>query len=261
LQRDIEALVRAELLDREPSGLLTLTELGRFAGESGLEVRSVVQVSSALRYATSEASIADLVILSQVTVELDAVYLPVHRRSLQEQQRWPATIRKLGASPGLLNALHVGGGEPLARAKRAAACLLYASDLPLANIEAELTQHMRDRSVAGPLRQVAARTRDVIDTVARIVQTRGLAVAPEALGGEISLRLELGLPQQLVELARILGPALTRGEYLSLLRAGLGTPSELERAGKEAVAALIGEEGSRQVFAALTLVPSIPNVG
>ena len=40
LRRDLGSLISGGLLDREPSGNLTLTELGRYAGESGIEVQS-----------------------------------------------------------------------------------------------------------------------------------------------------------------------------------------------------------------------------
>ena len=122
LDLDLRALVQARLVDLEPTGLLTVTELGRFAGESGLQVRSVTQVASLLRYVAPGVPLTetDLVVLAQATVELDAVYLPTAGRSHQEQARWPETLRRLGTQPNLLSGLHVGGGIVVSRAKRAA---------------------------------------------------------------------------------------------------------------------------------------------
>lgn len=97
LQSDLQNLIAGELVDREPNGKLTLTQLGRFAGESGLEVRSVTNVSSALRWVRGPLSAADLVLLSQVTVEMGQTYIPLHKRSRQEQARWPQVINSLGA--------------------------------------------------------------------------------------------------------------------------------------------------------------------
>jgi replicative superfamily II helicase len=131
----IEALISAQLIDREPDGNLTLTDLGRYAGESGIEVRSIVKVSSLLRFAPQELSVPELITLCQVTDELDDVYLPSPKKSKKEQARWPATLQHLGVSHGLINGLHVGGGETLARSKKAVACVFFASDLPLDEIE------------------------------------------------------------------------------------------------------------------------------
>lgn len=223
LEADLHTLIAAELVDREPNGNLTLTQLGRFAGESGLEVRSITNVSSALRWVQRPLTAADLVLLSQVTVEMGQVYVPLHRRSRQEQMRWPQVLVSLGVQQPLLNAMHVGGGadEPLARIKRAAACLLFASRSPMGAIERTLMQHLRDNSVAGPVRGVAARTRDVISAVAFVASIRGTQLADDALADDMSVMLELGIPRELVPLARLLGNSINRAQYLALLNAGL----------------------------------------
>jgi replicative superfamily II helicase len=191
LRSDLEALITAGLVDREPTGVLTLTALGRYAGESGLEVRSVTLVASALRFAPPVLGSADAIALAQVTCELDQLYIPANRRSRKEQQRWPMTLPQLGVSPSLLNGLHVGGGEPFIRIKRAVACLLFMSPRPMAEIERILLQHTRDSAAAGNIRQVAARTRDVIDAVIRIAIFNGRTVADDLdaddVGGSLSL--------------------------------------------------------------------------
>lgn len=239
LNRDLAALIQAGLLDREPTGQLTLTELGAFAGSSGIEVRSVTQVSSALRFATAELGHSDLLTLAQLTVELDAVLLPVNRRSHQEQARWPSWLHSAGVDPGLLNALHVGGGLPVARAKRAAACCLWTSAEPMASIEAELMRHLRERSVSGPLRQVAARTRDVVDSVAAIARLRGRSVSEEAIN-DTGLRLELGLPHELMAIAQLAGDSLSRGQYLELMRSGAITVDQVRAMDVERLTAIVG---------------------
>ncbi|MBV5246632.1 DEAD/DEAH box helicase [Mycolicibacterium sp. PAM1] len=249
LNRDLEALSRAELLDIEPDGRVSVTELGRYAGESGIEVRSVTQVSSLLRFAPAgrELTEADLVSLAQVTVELDETYLPVAVRSRQEQFRWYPTASALGVDEALLRGLHVGGGDPLTRAKKAAAVLLFASDSPIASIEAELMQHMRNTAVAGPIRSVAARTRDVIDAVATICRVRGYKFADEVGSSNLGVRLEIGLPSRIGGVAAELGTRLSRVEYLKLLAEGLETIAALQTAG-DALRNILGDERAEQVL-------------
>jgi helicase len=243
LQHDVSNLIDAELIDREPTGNLTLTQLGRFAGESGLEVRSVTNVSSALRWVQTPLTAADLVLLSQVTVEMGQTYIPLNKRSRQEQARWPQVLVGMGAQRSLLNAMHVGGtDEPLPRMKRAAACMLFASATPISAIEGNLMQHLRETSVAGPVRAVAARTRDVISTVALIAAVKGVQTADEALADDITLMLEFGLPRDLVHLAGNLGNSLTRAQYLLLLNAGLTTDDLVRGAQPELVGGILGEQ-------------------
>jgi helicase len=243
LEADLQALLQAQLLDIEPTGLLTVTELGRFAGESGLEVRSVTQVSSLLRYIQpgSPLTEADLVVLAQATVELDAMYLTVATRSRQEQARWPNTLIAFGVQSGLLNGLHVGGGNTLAREKKAAAALRFASSMPMSSIEFDLMQHLRDRSAAGPIRAVAARTRDVIDAVAIICRFRGITLADETHIAQLGVRLEIGLPAELGALASELGPAITRVDYLNLLGHGLNTADQIRSLPDEQLDEILGD--------------------
>lgn len=242
LQRDVQHLLAAGLLDIEPTGPLTVTELGRFAGESGLEVRSVTQVASLLRFAQGRPlSDSDLVLIAQVTVELDAVYMPLHSRSRQEQARWPQTLATLGVQPGLMQGLHVGGGNALARAKRAAAALRFASAMPMSSIEAELMQHLRERAAAGPIRAVASRTRDVIDTVATICRVRGRTFGDEDAVEALGIRLEIGLPAQLAALAGEVGAVLSRANYLDLLASGLADAASIQAASDEQLGTVLGD--------------------
>lgn len=251
LRSDLDALVRAELVDREPSGDLTLTRLGQYAGESGLQVRSVTNVSSALRWARAPLSAADLVLLAQVTAETDQTLLPVHAKSKQEQARWPTTVARFGAQPGLVSAMHVGGGLPLPRCKRAAACLLFASESPLTAVEAELMQHLRGASAAGPVRSVASRTRDVLGAVAMIASVKGVDPADDALADDLAVMLEIGLPRRLAAVGAVLGDALTRAHYLALDRKGLRDAASIRDAGPDRLAEVIGSVASAAAMARL----------
>jgi hypothetical protein len=159
--------------------------------------------------------------LVQVTTELDATSIRTHTKSRQEQSRWPAVLAQFGVPRQLLQGLHVGGGSTVKRAKKAAACLLLTTTRPFADIEQDLLQHTPENSAVGPIRQVSARTRDVIDAVANIALFYGKRFSDEDAIDDLALQLELGLPRQCVTIARKMGASLSRGDYLALLSAGV----------------------------------------
>lgn len=251
LGRDLDELVGAGLVDRESTDQLTLTALGRYAGESGVEVRSITRIASALRFAPPELRVADVIALAQVTVELQQLRIPANRRSRQEQQRWPFTLQQLGAAHQLVNALHVGGTNPFEATKRAVACLLWMSDRPMAAIEQTLLQHTRERAAAGNIRQVASRTRDVLDAVFQVATYSGRPIAPEVNPDSLGIQLELGLPAELVEIAQVAGPSLNRGDYLALFKAGVVTTSHLQALGAAGLEPILGGDVADQVAALL----------
>jgi helicase len=252
LRESLELLLAGGLVDREPNGQLTLAALGRYAGESGIEVRSITNIASALRFAPPTLSSADIIALAQVTLEMQPLWIPTNRRSRQEQARWPATLQQLGVDQGLMNALHVGGEEPLARSKRAVACLLYVSDTRMTEIEQILLQHTRDNAAAGNIRAVASRTRDVIDAVVRVATLGARTMQAGVNVDDLGIQLELGIPESMVPLAQSLGSELSRGQYLDLNNAGLRTRNEVVTAGEQRLASILGDESGKRVLGLLT---------
>jgi helicase len=250
LSQDLLTLRDTQLIDLEPNGILTLTALGRYAAESGIEVRSVAQVASALRFAPQELSVECLVTIAQVTTELDDLYLPRNKRSHQEQRRWPGVLAAFGV-PHALQSLHMGGGDPLLRAKRAAACLLFMSPEPLAQIEQNLMQHTIGNSVAGPLRGVASRTRDVIGAVAQVAQFYGNDLGDDQEIEDLALRLEVGLPREVMEIARKLGTTISRGDYLKLRQAGLLTLDGISTVDEKILRSLVEPDVAKSLKAAV----------
>ena len=249
LRRDIQALVSASLIDLEPNGNLTLTALGRYAGESGIEVESVTRVSSALRFTSQSLSPGDVITLSQVTCELNDMYIPANARSTQEQRRWPFVLSNHGVDRTVINQLHVGGTNAFMATKRAAACLLYITSTPMSDIEGELMQHHRDNSAAGPIRSVATRTRDVIDAVSRIAEYHGKTFSHPTETEDLSVQLEYGIPHELVALARLAGNLMSRGQYLSLLQVGITEPASIVSADVDRLNELLGVDLTLRLIA------------
>ena len=228
----VHELDRHQLIEMVDGGRYQLTDLGRFAGEGGVFVDSIIRLVEVLRHVTAPPNSTTLITTAQVTKELDEVYLPFARKAKNtEHRRWPQELMYQEVEPHVQNMLRIGGADQLAgavRAKKAMACLLYASSTPLGTVEQRLMQHNRDNEAAGAIRAVASRTRDLIPAVARVFAFLHPDVATGDLAERTMVRLELGIPAELVELGMILGAELTRAQYLSLLGYGITSPAQVE---------------------------------
>jgi len=188
---------------------------------------------------------ATLIALTQITTELDDIYLPLNKRSKnKEPQRWVGGLQQEGVATRLMQ---IGAREVptvTLRAKKAAACLLWMSGRSRQEIEMHLMQHMRENSAAGAVNQVRSRTIDllpVVVSVAEILRDVDLAEQQENL----MLRLELGIPPDLLGVARVLRGRLTRADYLRLRGAGLGAIDALARASVDELAEHLASDKAR----------------
>jgi hypothetical protein len=161
----------------------------------------------------------------QVTRELDEVYIPLNKKTPKESQSWLTELGNQNVPQHVLHCLGRDvkeGHDQAARAKRAVAALAYVSGEEMGQIERLLARHggLFD-GAAGPIRNVAARTCDLLGTAARVAELlhNGLEFGNRI--ERLSLRLTLGIPAAAVDLARNAGPKLTRGDYRRLVAAGL----------------------------------------
>lgn len=245
LDRSAQGLLNAGFLDHDPNDAVAVTALGRFAGESGIQVTSLIRLSHVLGR-LSRVGAADLVTLAQITVELDERRIPTNSRSVQERNRWRFFLARQGVQPTVITSLHIEGGDSILRAKRAAAALFYISDTPIREAEAHLLQHVRESSASGDIRAIASRSHDVLDAVATVASLRaGLDCAETS--DELAIRLQFGIPTEMVALADTYGDSLTRGEYLALQRAGLLDTAAIETASDDDLAELLTPAAFAQV--------------
>jgi hypothetical protein len=217
-----------------------MTDLGRFAGEGGIFVDSIIRLVQVLRSLPAAPNSSSLIAAAQVTREMDEVPFPFNRRGRNtEHHRWPSELAYQQIAPNVQQLLAIGGADSLAgavRAKKAMACLLYASTTPLVQLEHHLTRHQILDGVAGPVRATAARTRDMIPAVVRVFEFLHPGIAVGNIAERTMVRLELGIPAELAELGGILGAALTRAQYLTLLDHGVVTPDQFGLADTESLA-------------------------
>src|SRR6185437_5420919 len=163
-EQSLDDLARNGFVERREDGKLAITSLGRLAGESALEVESLIRIVECLRSLRAD-DISDpaLVTIVQLSVELDEVYFPLNKKSTQkEPQHWVGELSRQGVSRQIVASLHRNisdATQPTARAKKAIACLYYVSGLGMDDIERAVGQFGGAfDGAAGPIRAVATRT-------------------------------------------------------------------------------------------------------
>lgn len=235
-------------IDEAPDKTLSLSPLGRLVATSALTVQSSLNVSRVLRSIRSdELNRATLVTAAQMTEEVDQVLFPINFRGHKTEMRtFASELYRQGASGSAVQSLsyaaHNEPSRPARRAKKAVACLLWMGGVPAAQFEPALMRHMKDRDAVGPVRAVASRVRDVIDTVIGIAQE----THPEADLGRLAellpVQLELGIPADAVPLARVAGANLPRQMYLNLTKQSLVAPEALSASGEDQLKACVGDD-------------------
>jgi helicase len=232
-------LVLYKFIEQDKESFYLLTQLGRLVGESGIEFESIVRLINALN-GLDPKNINDptLISLTQITVELDQVLFPINKKSTQkEPQTWMSEIKNQGVPSQVLQAFRRSISEetqPTLRAKKAVACLLWITNRPLNVIEEIMTQFGGGfDGAAGPVRSVTSRICDVLPTVARVAELLypGLDLSSRVV--RLLIRLELGIPANLVELGLRVGRILTRGDYFNLLKAGISSVEQFENANED----------------------------
>jgi helicase len=226
-----------------------LTELGKVAGELGIQVESVVRVGRALR-GLSSSQLNEIAILAaaQMTVELDDVLFPIHKKSIQERQRWQGAIQSYGIPFSIVREMQATDASSYTtRCKRLAGILMWIDGTELNQIEASLLRHLPGDNAAGPIRAAAERTRDLLGTVARIGELVASGPIDSAIRlDQLSTRLELGVPHDMLWLAGETKRGLERGDYLSMRRAGLTSMESIRSFDETKLAKVIPSEMKRK---------------
>ncbi|MFA6244072.1 MAG: DEAD/DEAH box helicase, partial [Candidatus Hydrogenedentales bacterium] len=254
LQDSLEGMVRHKLVENTDGDRYELTDLGRFSGQSGMEVESIVRLVDVFQ-GLSVDQITDPALLAaaQVTVELDAVHFPINRKSTEKEPRvWPAELHRQGVAPKVVLALRANVKDQhtsTLRAKKAMAALLFVSGQPLADTERVMVKFGGSTGgAAGAIRGAASRTRDVLPAVGAVIRSLGHDVDLERRIAKLAARLETGANGAAAELAMYVGTRLTRGDYLALAGASLGDMENLLKADDEALlAALNGDRTKRGI--------------
>lgn len=254
IQAAIKELEGHKMISETDQGAYQLTELGRLAGEGGVEVTSMIRVIGALDGLTAnQVTDPTLIALCQLTAELDEVYYPINKKSTQkEPAEWFGQLARQGVAPRVQNALRNSPGvhpQQILRAKKAVACLLWISDLPMQVIEKLMTQFGGAFEAAGPTRSAASRTADLLPTVARIgeILVPGLDLSDRR--AKLVARLECGASHHHGDLSLELGTRLSRADYQNLTKAQLTSIGSISSASDSALdEALRSNSGKRKLI-------------
>lgn len=243
-------LTRHDLVEQTEAAGFRLTELGRIAGESSVEVDSVIRLVDCLKpLQPSEITDPTLITIIQTTKEVGNVLLPINKRSTQkEPQTWLSELRNQNVPDAVLRSLNINtreSHEQALRAKKAVACLLYISGREMSEIEAILTQFGRPDGAAGPVRAVTSRTCDLLPAAARIAELLHPTLKFQDRVGRLAVRLTHGIPGSIVELARYAGASLTRGNYVRLDAEGFSDPDSIIGASDDEILACVDNDRQR----------------
>jgi helicase len=248
LQRNLASLTSAGLLEADEEGRYSLTPLGELCGETGVEVASVLRVASCLRMIPAlRVTDPELLALAQITDEADGVRMPFNKKSVKphhvEPVTWFGELANQGISQATLSAFRFALTEPgqdVMRAKRAVACLLYVQGSDMMRIEEVLTRFSGAKDgIAGPARQAAARTCDVLPMVARAAM---LIHAGLDLGERLErllVRLDLGVAASVADIAGRARSALDRGDYQRLVAKGIVEPEVIAGTADDVLLAIL----------------------
>jgi replicative superfamily II helicase len=247
LLESLKNLELHKLIEQGKDGNYQLTPLGSLAGEGGIEVESLTRLVEALSPLAPE-TINDptLIAAVQLTVELDQVYFPLNKKSTQkEPQTWTGELHHQQVAPVVIRATNHFVNEqhqPTLRAKKAAACLLWITDLPIVEIERILTQFGGAfNGAAGDIRSATTRSCDLLPAVTKVAELLHPGFDLSVRRARLLARLEIGVPAELADLAMYAGNRLTRGDYQRLKKAGICSIDMLEKNSDENVISSLGE--------------------
>lgn len=252
LQEAIENLERHNLIQRKEDKY-SLTELGKLAGESGVEVETMTRLIDVLTLVDpSQITEETVVCAAQVSVELDQIYFPLNKKSTQkEPSYWPYQLQARNVASSVMEAMRYTAvteqHQPTLRAKKAAACLLWMTDISIAELERLITQFGGGNDGAsGPIRSVCSRTCDIVPIVIRVAELIHPSISYGERTARLLTRLEIGVPQAVVDLAMLVGSRLSRADYLTLMGTGKCTIEAIEASSDEDILVCFEDRPDRE---------------
>lgn len=249
LQALVERLVKSGLAERD-ADFLHLTLLGRACGSSSLSFESALRLVELLRSLNIDATpVTELLALVQVLPEMDAIYTPLFKKGELESTRASDVSTRYGSPvAGLLQRYVAGRHEYWQRCKRAVIVWDWIQGVPVEEIERRYTINPFQGVVNyGDISRITENTRFHLRSAHQVIAAL-IVDKPEWLKGvdELIAQLEFGLPDPAMSLAK-LPIRLTRGQYLTLHRAGLNNVADLALLDRTKLADYIGKQAAARL--------------
>jgi helicase len=243
----VDRLLQAGLAEKEGDDVVHLTLLGQAVGGSSLSFESGLRLVELLRnidVATTPP--VHVLALVQVLQEMSDVYTPLMTRGRAESARVNDFIVRY--SQPMLRLLQRYGAdeqELWRRCKRAAILFDWVEGVPVDSLERRYTVNAYAGAIRyGDIVSIADATRFHLRSAHRILA----ALFPEQPSfleavDVVLTRLEFGLPERALPL-RKLPVALTRGQCLALLEAGVQTPEAISAMSDAQLVSCVGSSTS-----------------
>ncbi|MEV6349906.1 DEAD/DEAH box helicase [Actinoplanes sp. NPDC051851] len=262
-------LLGAEFAAETEPGRLRLTRLGAVVAGGGMSVRSALRVSQTLRITPADQlNPATLITVLQLAKELDQLRLPLASGKIRrtETSTRVRSLAQQGAAGVVLEAIRPPATDERVvamRVARAVALLLWINGTSSGELERFLTDGLSDHHAIGPVRAVASRAHDLVETVLGIAAELHPAADLTTLGRHLPVQLELGIAEVFAPLA-ICQAGLAREHYLALQAAGFTNPELIARASDEELLKHLGSAGRltalRTAIDALTAARAVPSL-
>lgn len=242
LRQLLADMIRLRLVEQEMDNV-QLTLLGRACGESSLSFRSAMRLVELVQsVGVQDVTAERLMALVQALPESDGNYTPMFKKGTKESVRPREAASRFGAS--IANALQRFADDYLsyyARCKRASILWDWINGVPVERIEEVYTANPYQGKIGyGDIRKFADATRFHLTAAHRITNILFVTGGPTEEAIDRLLRqLEIGLPAQALGLVGI--PIdLARGDYLTLLAAGIQTVNQIWQLSDERITQLLG---------------------
>jgi helicase len=248
LESALSDLLHHGMIDRVEDGRLNLTDLGRLAGESAIEIETLLRAVDCLRrLRPEEVTDPGLIALAQTSVELDEVSMPVNKKSTQkEPQHWAEQLLRQGISRTILGFIQRSSSQTIqavTRSKKAAVCLYYISGIAMSEIENAVSQFGGGfGGSAGPIMSVTERTCDVLPTIARAAELLHPSLQLGERTARLIFRLAYGIQGPAVDLAHYSERTLDRADYRRLCDARMTERDRLTAANDAALLPLLADD-------------------
>lgn len=242
LERLLDRMIADGLIEQDNENL-RLTILGRACGESPLTLESAMRLVELLRrIEANDATLENLLVLIECLPERDNDYTPQNRKG---EPRWQQeAARRFGA--GIARALQYRADSDVtyyARCKRSLIINDWIAGEAINQIEQAYSSNLFVKVGHGDVRGYADGSRFILESALRIAAIVLGRAEDEDASTLLLKRLDLGLPAEATELSSI-NFQLSRGEILSLFRAGLLTRESIASMPVDELVSIVGRRGS-----------------